>query len=339
MEDAPEHEGLTTVMQARKSIARALIVGFVGLSFCLAGCSNDSKGEIEAHRAYGELDSGRITEVKVPSGILKFRDEPVDTVPGDVRFSGDPKSVVRLAWSLERYAPEVDALMHPDAADVTISVASGGSTATLVKSTDQSESLTTGMDSFYLGIPSGESELEVMVDFDGVVQKVSLGDPIDSSGSVMDQYSLAGGRLPVSCALADFGPEGPESSELDCTGQYLRLPYLAERGWAAPETEWVVADVELGLPLRLNSSTGGAPRFVPESVVVGVDSSAAPEDAETIAVSDGRSDSVESVWRTSIGQSFSIPLEVELYAKEESDSPSGDAPEQIYQTTGEVVVK
>ncbi|MBC7275628.1 hypothetical protein [Nocardioides sp.] len=339
MEDAPEHEGLTTVMQARKSIASALIVVFVGLSFFLAGCSSDSKAEIEAIRAYGELDSGRITEVKVPSGILKFRDEPVDSFPDEVRFSSDPESVVRLAWSLERYSPEVDALMHPDAADVTISIASGGSSAKLVKSADQSESLTTGMDSFYLGIPPGDSELELKVDFDGVVQTVSLGDPIDSNGSVMEQYSFAGGESAVSCALDDFGREGPTSSELDCSGQYLRLPYLAERGWAAPETEWVVADVELSVPLRLNSSTGGAPRFVPESVVVGVDSSAAPEDAEPIAVGDGRSDSVESVWRTSIGQSFSIPLEVELYAKVESDSPSGGAPEQLYRTTGEVVVK
>lgn len=339
MEDAPEHEGLATVMHARKSIAGALILVFVGAPLLFAGCSSDSKAEIEALRAYGKSDSGRTTEVKVPSGILKFRDETVNTVPDDVHFSSDPESVVRLAWSLERYTPEVDALMHPDAADVTVSVASGGSSATLVKSTDQSESLTTGMDSFYLGIPSGGSELKVKVEFDGVVQEVVLGDPIDSNGSVMDRYSLADGESPVPCALDDFDPEGPASSDLDCFGRYLRLPYLAERGWAAAETEWVVVDVGLSLPLRLDSSTGGAPRFVPESVVVGVDSSAAPEDAEPIAVSDGRSDSVESVWRTGIGQPFSIPLKVELYAIMESDSPSGDAPEQLYRTTGVVVVK
>lgn len=319
-------------------MASALILGFSGLSYSLAGCSSDSKTEIEAFRSYGKLDAGRITEIKVPSGVLKFRDESVDSVPDEVNFSSDPERVVRLGWSLERYAPEVDALMHPETADVEISISSGGSSATLVNSADQSESLTTGTDSFYLGIPSGESEPEIRVEFDGVSQEIALGDSIDSTGSVMDHYSLDGGGDSASCTLDDFGRKGPSSSELDCSGHYLRLPYLAEEGWATPGTEWVVVDVGLSHPLRLNSSTGGAPRFVPESVVVGVDSSATPEGVESVSVSDGRSDSVESVWRTDTGESLSVPIKVELYAKLESDSPSGDAAEQLYRSAGVVLV-
>lgn len=187
-------------------------------------------------------------EVQLPDGLLRVTwTDDAETVATATQPDLEPAEgaeVLAVTWQLDQTQVPVSGVAQRavvGGAQTRLSLVGGSESATFFESDGNERLQGSG-----LAVLPAEDDVQLEVDFDGVVQVFDASGPVDVPPQVQSLYD--------GVPSAPLTPCADQDAVSSCRVEVAWLPWVAEQGWASEGQSWPVVRVE-GSP---NSPMSGA---------------------------------------------------------------------------------